>query len=796
MKNKILKILGVVLTLSLFASVGLAGAVVADVSQATVTVDNDDLSAWTDYVVLFQVTEAVPDTGTITIEFPAGTDMDVPFADADVNIQTTAGFGAAQDADVGTDSVWDDDDLTLTITLTDLTAVPTGIGEFAMVKVEIMNDSVQNPGTPGDYTLFVETSVEDDAVESSPYEIGEITPTGRPGIVEVINDAGYTIDITYGDTAIMDAMAMADDDFTIIVGPGTYNGEGLDAFVVAWDDLTIEASSAAADTIWTGGGVVIAGVEDVVISGLTFEGDVYVDSDDLLIEDCIFEKDAAAPEVLLDLDGGDGDIVDCVFDSTYSTQMDTCIDVNDAGWDIEGCDFLLDSDDAANDVGIDTEFEVDITGCSFTGSSGVGVLIGSGVVDVTGCTFDTLDVAIEIDDTSLSELDATVSGCDIMNSMDEAIRIDEWTLAFDGDFTIFNNTFSGNEEELLLVDDVAEMQADGHDVFFVFNNLTGGGEIDNDADGYVFAQKNWWDGTDPDTDGNVHDTPELGAPVVDVVAAQDDNDVEGLGVSVEVEGGVEFVGIAQLQKAPGPLPMYKALGAFFDLFIYEDEWDAGDEVMVKLSSGAVDENTSVQVFTDLAGKWLHASDQGVNEFSGYAWFMVDANSVPNLDEIIELPVVLVERPPATGTMGLNSPVGDSELSNVPFTWDKVSGAVEYTFVLSASPELTEPLVEATTTATAYQYTGMLSDGVSYFWQVTASDGEFIIGESAIGAFVAQAPMEPEDPPVINIEAPPAPNVTIEQPAAETPMYIWIIIGIGALLLIFVIILIMRTRRAV
>jgi hypothetical protein len=783
MKSKILKILGVVLTLSLFASIGLAGAVVADVSQPTVTVDNDDLSAWTDYVVLFQVTEAVPTTGTITIEFPAGTDANI-VADADVNIQTTAGFGAAQLADVGTDSVWDADDLTVTITLTDLTAVPTGIGEFAMVKVEFVN-CIQNPGTPGDYTLFVETSEETTAVESAVYEIGEITPTGRPGIVEVINDAGYTIDITYGDTAIMDAMAIADEGFTIEVGPGTYNGEALDAFVVVWDDLTIEATSAAADTIWTGGGVVINGVDDVIISGLTFEGDVVTNATDLLIEDCIFTDPDGGSS--LAINGGDGDIVDCVFDSTPGATDDVGIDVMDAGWDIEDCEFMLDEDDH----GILTDMEVDITGCTFTGSSGVGVEILDGAVDVTGCSFDGTDVAVSVFDIDGAGIDAIISGCEIMNCVDEAIVVAFSVIALD-DVTIFNNTFSGNEDDLLLVTGPAM----GHDVLFTFNNLEDGGTIDNDAaDGDVYAMKNYWGG-DEDNEGDVMDTPVLGAPVVDAVVEQDDDTVSGLGITLDLEDmtDVEFAGVAQLQKAPGPLPSNQALGAFYDLLVYDNA--PGGEAMIRISNAAVDDNSRVQVFTELAGKWLTASDQGVNAFSGYVWFTVDDMSVPNLDELIELPIVLVQMPPTKGTMDLNSPVGDSELSNVPFTWDKVSGAVEYTFVLSASPELTEPLVETTTTATAYQYTGTLSDGVSYFWQVTASDGEFIIGESGIGAFVAQAPMEPEDPPVINIEAPPAPNVTIEQPAAETPMYIWIIIGIGALLLIFVIILIMRTRRAV
>ncbi len=793
MKSKILKILGVVLTLSLAASLGLAGAVVADVSQPTVTVDPDTISAVATYTILFQVTEAVPTTGTITIEFPSGTDVPATFLDADVNVQTTAGFGAAQLADVGTDTAVTDE--TVVITLTDLTAVPTGIGEFAMVKVEIAG--IVNPDDPGEYTLTVETSEEDTAVESAVYEIDIPDIAGRPGIIEVYNPGGILMDITYGDTAMEEALLAAGEDFTLVVGPGTYNGEGLDSFVVTQDGLTIEASGAAEDTIWDGGVGIVeidganedplvsdgdGALEDITISGLTFdEASVVVDAvEDCLIEDCVFED-----ETLLELwntgasSDLNGEVQDCVFDMTPGSTDDMAIWVAGGDWDIEDCDFLLDEED----VGIHADAEVDISRCSFTGGGeDMGIEANVGTIDITDCSFDGLAHAVEANGDTVN-----IMGGEVMNSVDEAIVINDLTA-----FLMMGVSFSGNEDDLILntdPDTIPEVH---------FNNFEDNGVIDDNGD-EVNAQKNWWGDADPDLDneGDVNDLPVLGASVVDydgeIGLTDDELDAKSaFGIKIEVEGASVFTGVAQLQKAPGPLPDDQALGAFYDLCILDD---GIDEVMVRMYNAAVDANTMVQVFTELAGEWTDASHQGVNEFSQYAWFTVDDDSIPNLEELVELPVVLVKSPPSKGTMDLNSPIGDSELSNVPFTWDKVSGAVEYTFVLSASPELTSPLVETTTTATAYQYTGTLSDGVSYFWQVTASDGEFIIGESAIGAFVAQAPPV-EEPPVINIEAPPAPNVTIEQPAAETPMYIWIIIGIGALLLIFVIILIMRTRRAV
>jgi hypothetical protein len=792
MKSKILKILGVVLTLSLAASLGLAGAVVADVSQPVVTVDPDTISAAATYTVLFQVNDEVSNVdGEIIIEFPSGTDVPT-FSDGDIEIQSTAGFGTANPTTAILAANVTEVDETVTIVISDL-ANP--IGEFAMVKVDLAG--VVNPDDPGEYTLFVETSEEDTAVESAVYEIDIPDIAGRPGIIEVYNPGGILMDITYGDTAMQEALLAAGEDFTLVVGPGTYNGEGLDSFVVTQDGLTIEASGAAEDTIWDGGvGIVeIDGanedplvsdgdgfLEDIAISGLTFdEATVVVDEvEDPLITDCIFEDETVLQlfntSASADLNG---EVQDCIFDGTPGTTDDTCVEVWDNDWDIEDCEFLLDEDD----VGILTLAEVDITGCTFNGSSAFGIDIQAvGAVDITGCFFYDLETAILATSGTV-----TILTSEIWTSEEEAIIIDDVD-----EFLMMGCTFSGNEDDLLVNGDPDTI------IHVHFNNFVDNGVIDDNGD-EVHAEKNWWGDADPDLDneGDVEDTPVLGASVVDIDGEVDLTDDEldaksDLGIKIEVDGGTYFTGVAQLQKAPGPLPDDQALGAFYDILILDNGLD---EVMVRMYNGAVDANTMVQCFTELAGEWVDASHQGVNEFSQYAWFTVDDDSIPNLEELVELPVVLVKSPPSKGTMDLNSPIGDSELSNVPFTWDKVSGAVEYTFVLSASPELTSPLVETTTTATAYQYTGTLSDGVSYFWQVTASDGEFIIGESAIGAFVAQAPPV-EEPPVINIEAPPAPNVTIEQPAAETPMYIWIIIGIGALLLIFVIILIMRTRRAV
>ncbi len=137
------------------------------------------------------------------------------------------------------------------------------------------------------------------------------------------------------------------------------------------------------------------------------------------------------------------------------------------------------------------------------------------------------------------------------------------------------------------------------------------------------------------------------------------------------------------------------------------------------------------------------------------------------------------------------------LTNIPFTWASVEDATSYGFLLSGNPDLSSPIVEATTAGTAYLFTSNLTDGSACYWQVTAYDeDDDVVGKSDVGAFIAKIPASAVAPEV-TIEAPPAPEVTVTVPpagAGATPGYIWVIIAIGALLAIAVIVLIVRTRR--
>jgi len=161
-----------------------------------------------------------------------------------------------------------------------------------------------------------------------------------------------------------------------------------------------------------------------------------------------------------------------------------------------------------------------------------------------------------------------------------------------------------------------------------------------------------------------------------------------------------------------------------------------------------------------------------------------------------------------------SPVnGKADTSQMPsFSWSPVSGTGEYQFVLANNVNLSTPIVSIKTVNTGYAMTQELAFGESYYWAVK-SLAPVEGGWSAIANFtVKEKPVAPTPPvivkevpaPVINIPPAPAPIQPPEivippAPAPTAPVPQWALLAIiiiGAVLVIAVLVLIVRTRRAI
>ena len=133
-----------------------------------------------------------------------------------------------------------------------------------------------------------------------------------------------------------------------------------------------------------------------------------------------------------------------------------------------------------------------------------------------------------------------------------------------------------------------------------------------------------------------------------------------------------------------------------------------------------------------------------------------------------------------------------------FSWESAKNADSYQFVLADNAEFTSPLVNEKVPESAFNLGFELEYNSNFFWRVMAYNGNKAVSRwSDIGAFTTieepGAPPPPLPPPATVTQPAPAPIVI---PTPIPPVLLWVIVGIGAALIIAVIILIIRTRRAV
>jgi photosystem II stability/assembly factor-like uncharacterized protein len=125
-----------------------------------------------------------------------------------------------------------------------------------------------------------------------------------------------------------------------------------------------------------------------------------------------------------------------------------------------------------------------------------------------------------------------------------------------------------------------------------------------------------------------------------------------------------------------------------------------------------------------------------------------------------------------------------------FAWNPADWATGYEFVLATDANYSQAVVSKTganaLTNSVYLCEQALAYETTYYWKVRAiSKASSSEWANAVFTTMAQAPAPPSAPP---------PPVTPEQEPLIDPMFLWIIIGIGAVLVIALIVLIVRTRR--
>jgi len=765
-------------------------------------------------VVITEVTEAIvlgalaADGDTITVTFPEDTVLAATVT-ANADIAASKGWvGTSYEDAVLASTAWsyvaDDRTLTYTMKEGDL------IGTSAQVMINI-TAGITNPTTPDDYTLTVETSQED-AEESEPYTINPPEILVPAGVVRVFNPSGIEFQPRTGDTAINDAIDNAGDDWLIVIGEGRYPTAipdtgahaGLTIRGAAGADVVIEAAmtvnsgvSATTEATFT--------LENVTIDGTLTLG---ADADSAVIDNCTFEG-AGAIFILTGCDTPD--ITDCSFDVAALATGITCQGNGEA--DITGSSFTLADTAIAINVAAGADGGT-VDDCTFTGGSGDGIIL-AGDTTVTDCTFDGLDWALQITGGTQVISGNTIQAC-------EEAAIDVIAAV---DVTITANIITGNNEAVLLA-----VAANAANVQMMYNDI-----LDNagDADGLLIdnnvtgvdlnCTNNWWG--DPEGPGaaafsdDVLSAPFLTASVGDTGVLGTNVAVDTLwderttaGVTLRAAGGVmEIVGAAQYADNPGAAIDGTAL-AFRDVCVIDTDNDV-TEVTIRLYLAGITADTEAYVWAAARGGWLECSNYTPNLFGGFVLITVTDATSPTLEDLEELPFALVEPAPttvlATVPTLLAPETGDDTVSLTPvFAWKAVAGADGYYFELADNANFVVPLMKLSgdvgrLIVTAYAYVPGLDYSTAYYWRVKAVSGTIEAGDllesdwvSAV--FITEAePVEPADvilePADIIIE-PPDVIVTVPAETPITPAWIYVIIAVGAVLVIALLVLIVRTRR--
>jgi len=138
-------------------------------------------------------------------------------------------------------------------------------------------------------------------------------------------------------------------------------------------------------------------------------------------------------------------------------------------------------------------------------------------------------------------------------------------------------------------------------------------------------------------------------------------------------------------------------------------------------------------------------------------------------------------------------VGSSGVSVTPtFTWTAVPGVTTYELVVSE--DSTFAIIDFSRTAdkAMFQTDEALAYKTTYYWRVRPAGGTWVYG-----VFTTEAKPVPTSPPITITQTQPPPiTITVPTPVEAVPKYLlWIIIAIGAVLVIALIVLIIRTRRA-
>lgn len=845
MKRKLSKLLGIGLTIALLTSLLVTAAPAAALSQPQVSLNPvaGTIGATSTYTVTFTAGAAVPVNGQIVLIFPAGTNINNTLG-GNVTIEALGGIGggpiAAGSAVNATTAVTGTYPAAQTLTIV-LTGNQT-IGAGSLVGLTIKG--VINPQTPGSYTVSVATKTItnipiETAVASASYAINSPVLNALPGVVRAFNAAGIQM---LQDNKIGTCIAAAGIGGRVEVGPGTYDEDVL-ANVA---EQTIVAVGEAGTVIikdengLTGGGTltVSAAGNTVTKKGVTIDGFTFAQhavtapqadtikiapgASYVTITNCTIPAGTASAINVQAAGGGNNKVVDCSIDATSTTATPGGILAN-SQVSITGTDIAISSIVGANGIAITSSAGVallptTVEDCAITGSSGIGVSVTGGTLGIKNSTFTTLYTALQATAGTTTMSGSTIDEC----GGTATLAMDAVTLGGTAIVKMNGNTIQNTEENNYAVNVAAgNLTANFNSFLNNAKNIT-----DATLAGGCDAVNNWWgSASGPATGtiiGNAAYTPYLTSPpgASDVAFAKAElktKDTIGIDVATYANGALlapTSLAVSEYSENPELVaPTIKGTGSVLGYYdVYATGIAAGTTDVVLKFYGAVTQYTKIYYAGGLAGTWSEPNDWGVNVAGGYVYVNITnaVGSAPNFVDLAGLPFALVEdktlsAPDITAAAGGSPTIGAYDISVTPtFTWAVVLGADHYEIALCEDPSFTIIEWAYNVDSPFFKADEALRYETTYYWRVRGvlDSASTAFTPWATGIFTTESEtadggqdivIEPTKPEV-NVEIPPT-KITVEPSEPVIPTYmLWIIVVVGAILVIALIVLIVRTRR--
>jgi hypothetical protein len=234
-------------------------------------------------------------------------------------------------------------------------------------------------------------------------------------------------------------------------------------------------------------------------------------------------------------------------------------------------------------------------------------------------------------------------------------------------------------------------------------------------------------------------------------------------------------------------------------------------------------DTKAYYYSTVKKSWTKCSVQSVAGNNAYVYVTIGAiqqvPTSPTLGELSGTVFALVNEKSIPDAPAINTPtIGQTDVSIEPmFTWAAVPNAVRYEISVADDPSFTFLTLSHNVEGITFYKADAdneeaLDYDTTYYWRVRAVlEDSYAATTPAtpyqVGIFTTMAePVEEEaavDAPVVNVEPTkpevnveiPPTKITVEPAGAAIPTYIlWIIVVVGAVLIIALIVLIVRTRR--